>query len=266
MSEQDITGPDARQRSPTSATRSPPRPIEPPCIHPGVSRYRCAAGVQTIGGVHGDQPRSCAVHAAGRGIAGLRPDPGRGLRPRAQRAGLLRGTRRAEPVLGHRWHLSGRLPDDAGWRRPLRCPAEHRAQPPAGDRRDRQRERREQQGDPPGPHPPSRGPCRRFFDLRQGRRADRARGDPAAPAARRRPGPTRTGGDLQRSPDPGDRRRADRARVARRQPHARQQRHPLSRARRADDGRHRERGVGAGVCRQPVRRHPGLPGDAGRRR
>ena len=78
--------------------------------------------------------------------------------------------------------------------------------------------------------------------------------DPARPAP---------DGDVQRSPDPGDRRRADRARVARPQPHARQQRHPLSRARHADDGRHRERGLGARVRRQPVRRHPGLPVDAG---
>ena len=151
-----------------------------------------------------------------------------------------------------------------GRRRPLRCPAEHRAQPPASDRRDRTSQRREQQGDPPGPHPPPRGPRGRILDLRQGRRADRARGDPAAPAPGRRPGPTGTGGDLQRPPDPGDRRRADRARMARRQPHAGQQRHPLSRARRADDGRHRERGLGARVRRQSVRRHPGLPGHAGR--
>ena len=80
------------------------------------------------------------------------------------------------------------------------------------------------------------------------------------------PEPAGAGGDVQRSPDPGDRRRADRARVARRQPHARQQRHPLPRARHPDDGRHRERGLGAGVRRQPVRRHPGLPGECRPRR
>ena len=33
--------------------------------------------------------------------------------------------------------------------------------------------------------------------------------------------------------------------------------------RRADDGRHRQRGLGAGLRRQPVRGHPRLPGDAG---
>ena len=50
-------------------------------------------------------------------------------------------------------------------------------------------QRREQQGDLPGPHPPPRGPWGRILALRQGRRADRARGDPAAPAPGRRPGP-----------------------------------------------------------------------------
>ena len=113
------------------------------------------------------------------------------LRPCSQRAGLLRRTRRAEPLLGHGRRLPSGVPDHAGRRRPLRRTAEHRAQPPAGYRRDRASQRREQQGDLPGPHPPPRGPRGRILALRQGRHADRARGDPAAPASGRRPGPDR---------------------------------------------------------------------------
>ena len=119
------------------------------------------------------------------------PIPASAFGPGAERAGLLRRPHRAEPLLGHRRRLPGRLPDDDGRRRPLRRPAEHRPQPPAGDRRDRLGERRQQQGHVPGPHPPPRGPCRRVLAVRQGRRPDRARGDPAAPAPRRRPDPTR---------------------------------------------------------------------------
>ena len=56
--------------------------------------------------------------------ARLRAGPALGARPRAQRAGLLRRPRRAEPLLGHRRHLPVGVPDDLGRRR--RCSTRRR--------------------------------------------------------------------------------------------------------------------------------------------
>ena len=47
-------------------------------------------------------------------LAGLRPRPAVGARSRPQRAGVLRRTCRAKPVLGHRWHLPVGIVDP-GW-------------------------------------------------------------------------------------------------------------------------------------------------------
>src|SRR6266478_6540159 len=49
-----------------------------------------------------------------RGPARLRAHPPVGARPGPQRPGLLRRTRGAEPVLGHRRHLPVRVPDHSG--------------------------------------------------------------------------------------------------------------------------------------------------------
>ena len=78
--------------------------------------------------------------------SGLRARPTVGARPGAQRAGLLRRTRRAEPVLGHRRHVPVGVPDHVGRRRAARRAADDRPQHPARGRRDRVGERREQQG------------------------------------------------------------------------------------------------------------------------
>ena len=59
--------------------------------------------------------------------AGLRAGPALGARPRAQRAGLLRRPRRAEPVLDHRRHLPVGVPDDLGRRRAARRAARRSA-------------------------------------------------------------------------------------------------------------------------------------------
>ena len=98
----------------------------------------------------------------------------------------------------------------------------------------------------------------RVVAVRQEHRAHRARGDPQAPVARRRPGQARAGGDLSGSPHAGDRRRADRAGLARHQPLAGQHLHPPARPRRADARRHRQPGLGAGVPEQPHRGRAGL--------
>ena len=69
--------------------------------------------------------------------ARLRTGTRGGLRPGPQRAGLLRRPGRAEPVLGHRRHLPVGVPRDARRGGAVRRPADHRAQPAAGRRRDR---------------------------------------------------------------------------------------------------------------------------------
>ena len=132
--------------------------------------------------------------------ARLRACPSVGARPRAQRAGLLRRPRRAEPLLGHRRHLPVGVPDHLGRRRPARRAAHHRPQHPAGRGRDRRRQRRQQQGHAPHLLPPPRRPRRRVLAVRQERRAHRARGDAQAAAARRRPGEARARGDLPGPP------------------------------------------------------------------
>ncbi len=106
----------------------------------------------------------------------LRPDPALGVRPGPERAGLLRRPGRAKPLLGHRRHLPVRLPDHVGRRRAARRAADDRPQHPAGRRRDRIGERREQQGQLPDLFPPPRRPRGRVVAVRQGRHADRARG------------------------------------------------------------------------------------------
>ena len=78
--------------------------------------------------------------------ARLRAGPAVGARPRAQRAGLLRRPRRAEPLLDHRRHLPVGVPDHLGRRRAARRAAHDRQQHPARGRRDRRRQRRQQQG------------------------------------------------------------------------------------------------------------------------
>ena len=70
-------------------------------------------------------------------LPGLRAGPALGARACAQRTGLLRRPRRAQPVLDHRRHLPVGVPHDLGRRRPSRRAADHRPQHPAGRRRDR---------------------------------------------------------------------------------------------------------------------------------
>ena len=159
----------------------------------------------------------------------LRAGAAVGARPRAQRAGLLRRPRRAEPLLDHRRHLPVGIPHHLGRRRAARRAADDRPQHPAGRRRDRVRQRRQQQGHSSRLLAPPRRPRRRVLPVRQERHPHRARGDPAPPAARRRPGQASERGDVPGPSHPGDRRRADRPRLARRQPLARQHRHPPAR-------------------------------------
>ena len=111
-----------------------------------------------------------------------------------------------QSVLGHRRRLPGGLPDDVGRRGPVRRAAEQSATTSSGRSTRSRSQRREQQGHVPGPHPPPRGPRRRVLALRQGRRADRPRGDAAAPASRRRPGPAAPDGDVHRPAHPRHRR------------------------------------------------------------
>ena len=80
--------------------------------------------------------------------------------------------------------------------------------------------------------------------------------DPARPAER---------GDVPGSPHAGDRRRAHRPRLARRQPLAGQHHHPPARPRHADADRHRQPGLGAGLPLEPDRGHPRLHRGAGER-
>ena len=127
------------------------------------------------------------------------------------------------------------------------------------------RQRRQQQGHPPHLLAPPRRPRRRVVAVRQERHPHRARGDPAPPAARRRPGQATERGDVPGPPHPRDRRRADRPGLARRQPLARQHHHPPARPRHADADRHRQPGLGAGLRRQPDRGHPRLHRGAGER-
>ena len=175
---------------------------------------------------------------------GLRAGPALGARPGPERAGLLRRPRRAEPLLDHRRHLPVGVPDHVGRRRAARRAADHRQQHPAGRRRDRRRQRRQQQGHPPHLLAPPRRPRRRVLAVRQERHAHRARGDAAPAAARRRPGQAAERGDLPGPPHARDRRRADRPGLARRQPLARQHRHPPARPRHADADRHRQSRAG----------------------
>ena len=121
--------------------------------------------------------------------ARLRADPAVRARPGPQRSGVLRRAGGAEPVLGHRRRLPVRVPDHPRRRSGVRRAAEHRPQPAPGRGRDRRRQRRDQHGDAPRLLPPSRRPRRRGLAVRRGRGPHRARGDPAAAAARRRPGP-----------------------------------------------------------------------------
>ena len=198
-------------------------------------------------------------------LARLRAGPALGARPGAERAGLLRRPRRAEPLLDHRRHLPVRVPDDLGRRRAARRAADDRQQHPARGRRDRRRERRQQQGRVPHLLAPPRRPRRRVVAVRQERHPHRARGDAPAAAARRRPGQAAERGDVQRPPHARDRRRADRPGLARRQPLARQHRHPPARPRHADADRHRQPGLGADLPSQPDRGHPRLHRGAGER-
>ena len=126
----------------------------------------------------------------------------------------------------------------------LDAPPDHRPQHPACRRRDRRRQRRQQQGHPPHLLAPPRRPRRRVLAVRQERHPHRARGDPAPPAARRRPGQATERRDVPGPPHPGDRRRADRPGLARRQPLARQHHHPPARPRHADADRHRQSRAG----------------------
>jgi hypothetical protein len=137
--------------------------------------------------------RGCPARRAGRASvgrrcqhpkpAGLRAGPAVITRPRAQRPGLLRRPREAEPLLGHGRHLPVGVPDHPGRRRAVRRARDHRPQPAAGHQRDRRRQRGKQLGDAPCLLAPPRRPCRRVLVVRQGRRAHRARGDPAPTAA-----------------------------------------------------------------------------------
>src|SRR2546430_13838297 len=127
-----------------------------------------------------------------------------------------------------------------GRRRRSRRAPDDRQQHPARHRRDRVRQRREQQGHSSHLLAPPRRPRRRVLAVRQERHAHRARRDASAAAPRRRPSQATQRGDLPGQPHAGDRRRADRPRVARRQPPARQHHHPPARPRHADAGRYRQ--------------------------
>ena len=153
-----------------------------------------------------------------------------GARSRPQRPGLPRRPGRAEPLLGHRRHLPGGLPDHPRRRGPLRRPRPSattcsgpstRSPPPTAC---------------PTPSPtwstPTTTPTTPAPPRCSTRRGPhRPRRDPAAAAARRRPGPAGSGGDLPGPLDPGDRWGADRAGLAWGQPFARQHRHPSARPR-----------------------------------
>ena len=196
---------------------------------------------------------------------GLRTGAAVGARSRPQRAGLLRRPRRAEPVLDHRRHLPVGVPDHLGRRRAARRAADDRPQHPARGRRDRVRQRRQQQGHVPHLLAPPRRPRRRVVPVRQERHSHRPRGDTTAAAARRRPGQAAQRRNLPGPPHARDRRRADRPGLARRQPLARQHRHPPARPRHADADRHRQSGLGARVRRQPDRGHSRLHRGPGQR-
>src|SRR6266699_2374028 len=198
-------------------------------------------------------------------LAGLRADPELRARPGPERAGLLRRAGRAEPVLGHRRRLPVRVPDHRRRRGAVRRAPEHRRQPAPGGGRDRRRQRRNQPGDAPGLLPPPRRPRQRGVAVRRGRDPDRAPGDPAAAAARRRPGPAAAGGDLRRPLHPAGRGRARRAGLARPQPHAGQQLHPLPRPRHPDVHRRGQRRLGADLQPQPVRGRHRVHGRPGHR-
>src|SRR5207245_394747 len=75
-----------------------------------------------------------------------------------------------------------------------------RAQHPAGRRRVRVRQRREQQGDASRLLAPSRRPRGRLFAVRQRHRPDRTRGDAQAAASRRRPRAAGARGDVPGPP------------------------------------------------------------------
>ena len=105
----------------------------------------------------------------------------------------------------------------------------------------------------------------RVLAVRRGRGPDRARGDPAAAAAGRRPGPAAAGGDLRRPLHAGGGRRAGRAGLARPQSHAGQHLHPLPRPRHADVHRRGQRRLGADLQPQPVRGRHRVHGRPGHR-
>ena len=193
------------------------------------------------------------------------PDPPVRARPGPERPEVLRRAGRAEPVLRHRRRLPVGVPDHPGRRRAVRRAPEHRPQPAAGRRRDRRRQRRDQPGDAPRLLASPRRPRRRGLAVRRGRGPHRARGDPAAAAARRRPGPPDAGDDLRRQLHPGGRRRPRRAGLARPQPHAGQHLHPLPRPRHPDVHRRGQRRLGAHLQPQPVRGRHRVHGRPGHR-
>ena len=154
-------------------------------------------GARPPGDVPQIQGRYRDITSIRRRPARLRADPPVGARPGPQRPGLLRRARRAEPVLGHRRRLPLRVPGHPRRRGAVRRAAEHRRQPATGRRRDRRRRGREQHRDAPGLLPPPRRPRRGRLAVRECR-PDRARGDPAAAAPGRRPGPAAARRDLRR--------------------------------------------------------------------
>jgi len=109
--------------------------------------------------------------------AGTLPDYAPGTAVRAgsgrQRAGLLRRAGGEEPVLGHRLHLPGGLPDHPGRGGAVRRAPDHRAQPAARHRRGRLGQRRARQGDPHRLLAPPRRPPGRLVTVRPERDPDR---------------------------------------------------------------------------------------------
>ena len=202
-----------------------------------LARSAAVAAVPAVAALAGG---ALAEPASADALPDYAPDTAVRAGPGRQRAGLFRRAGGEEPVLGHRRHLPGGLPDHPGRGGAVRRAPDHRAQPAARHRPDRVRQRRVQQGDPHRLLAPPCRPRRRIVAVRPRRGPGRARRDQAAAGPGQRPGPARAPArrDVRDPPHAARRRGADRPGVARHQPHPGQHLHPLPRPRHAHARRH----------------------------